>query len=294
MTEQTFAPRPSQLNTVLVISILTVAIALLWIGSQLDLIWSPLLGIAYSFILLTNYALMHDGAHDNLHYNQGLNWLLAMQCGWLFPSAFTPMKVTHVVHHGCNRTDHEMFDYYYAEDNLWIKYGQWYAISSGLFWLVIPIGAVIMATFPSFLRTRSFARSKSSGVLFDDFGRPEIRKIRLETALGILFWVFLFTVLHIRWQTALIFYLCFAFNWSTRQVLDGALNLKVSRLTGWILLNGQRDLVHHQQPALPWIALPEAGKQSASPVSYWRQYLRQWKGPRPNHEIAPQPLPRSI
>jgi len=68
----------------------------------------------------------------------------------------------------------------------------------------------------------------------------------------------------------------------------------VGRVMGWVLLNGQWDLVHHRQPHLPWTLLPEAGRTSKAPVSYWRQYLRLWKGPRPCCEPGPEVLPRRV
>jgi fatty acid desaturase len=70
-------------------------------------------------------------------------------------------------------------------------------------------------------------------------------------------------------------------------VMKGAWNLKVSRLMGWVFLNGQWDLVHHMNPDLPWQLLPNEGARSAEPISYWRQYLKMWGGPRPNQEPAP-------
>ena len=98
------------------------------------------------------------------------------------------------------------------------------------------------------------------------------------------------------------FYAFFAFNWSTRQyvthaftvreVRDGALNLKVSRPLGWILLQGQWDLVHHQHPHVPWIHLQKLATDSQAPVSYVRQYLKLWKGPRLNTVPGPAILPK--
>jgi hypothetical protein len=73
-------------------------------------------------------------------------------------------------------------------------------------------------------------------------------------------------------------------------VINGALNLRVSRPMSWLLLQGNWDLVHHQMPWLPWTSLRTHGLQSVPPVSFWRQYLRMWSGPRPTTEPAPERL----
>jgi fatty acid desaturase len=290
------------LNALLVLSVFGAAVALIVLASRLGFPWAIVIAVAFSFLLLTNYALIHEGAHDNLHRRPRLNWLLGMLSGWMFPVSFTLLQVTHIVHHCCNRTDYESFDYYYPHDNRFLVYGQWYGLLTGLFWPVLPIGSIVLAIAPQLLHTRPFARARSTAVLFDDFGPRQILRVRVEVVLGIAFWTILFSVVGLRWDTTLLLYAFFAVNWSTRQyvthaftqrdVIHGALNLKVSRPMGWVLLNGQWDLVHHRHPKLPWTALAVAGQDSEKPVSYWRQYFRLWKGPRPCPQPEPKPLPR--
>lgn len=72
-----------------------------------------------------------------------------------------------------------------------------------------------------------------------------------------------------------------------RDVINGAHNLKVGRLMSWILLNGHWDLVHHNYPSARWQTLSVLGRTSRAPVPYWKQYFKQWLGPRPNHQPAP-------
>ena len=297
-------PIPERTNLVLAGCILVTALAMLWLGSRLPLAGTLAVGFLFSFLLLTNYALLHEATHDMLHSNRHINWLVGMILGWLFPVSFTVLHVTHIVHHCCNRTDHEMFDCYYPGDPMFVKYTQWYGLLLGLWWPFIPIGSMLLAITPGLLKTRVFRRARTTAVLFDDFGAPEARRIRAEVLLGTVFWAILFAGLGVDWKAALIMYACFAFNWSTRQyvthaftprdVKNGALNLKVGRTMGWVLLNGQWDLVHHRQPHLPWNHLPQAGRTSQAPVSYWRQYARLWKGPRPCREPGPEVLPRGV
>ncbi len=296
-------PVPDRLNSLLVVSVLLAAVGLLWTGTRLHGAWLLLPAITYAFLLLTVYALIHEATHDVLHSDRRLNHLMGAVLGWLFPISFTVLRVTHIVHHCCNRTDHEMFDCYYPGDNRLVKYIQWYGLLLGLWWILIPIGTLLLAIAPRLLVSTPFRRARSTAVLFDDFGASEVRWIRLEVLGGLLFWASLITLLQLDWSLLAVYYACFAFNWSTRQyvthaftprdVRDGALNLKVGRLMKWILLNGHWDLVHHQHPHVSWYYLDRLGRDSAPPVSYWRQYLRLWKGPRPCTEQGPEILPKT-
>ena len=289
-----------RLNLLLVAGVQVASAALLWLGSRGGLGWALAVGVVLSFVLLTNYALIHEGTHDNLHPDARWNRWLGVAAGALFPVPFSMIRVTHTVHHCCNRTDHEMFDQYYPGDNMFLKLGQWYGLLSGFFWPWIPVGAVLLATFPSVLGTRPFRKARTTAVLFDDFERNGIRRIRVEVLLIAAYWAAMFWMFDLRWQNVLVMYACFAFNWSTRQyvthaftqrdVVNGALNLRVSRPMAWLLLHGNWDLVHHQKPWLPWTELEAAGHDSVPPVSYGRQYLRMWLGPRPATGPSPQRL----
>ena len=293
---------PAKLNITLVILVQIVTLFLLYLASRIDLIWAIPIGIVVSFILLTNYALIHEAAHDNLNPSTRINRYLGTLSGFLFPVSFTFLKIAHKVHHNHNRTDNEMFDYYYPHDNLWVKRAQWYSILIGIYPPIIPVGSVLMGFFPWVYKAKPFVKALSSAVLFanNQFHLQDIRKIRIEVILACLYWVIIWNLLSLNWVPVIIVYACFCFNWSTRQyvthaftprqVIEGALNLKVSRLMGWVLLHSQWDQVHHKKPKVSWIDLPKYASSTMQPISYWRQYLRLWKGPRPNKEPAPAPI----
>jgi fatty acid desaturase len=274
-------------------------VALLWVASQVSGIYLILAIVGFSFIGLTNYALIHEACHNGLNEHGNWNWLMGTVASWMFPVSFSFMVIAHKVHHINNRTDNEMFDYYYPNDNLLIKYGQWYSILTGIYPPIIPLGSLLMATVPWVFWMRPWQKAKSSSIIFNRalFPGPIIWKIRLEVVMGILFWYLLFTWLKLDPWAVLWLYMGFWFNWSTRQyvthafserdVLNGAHNLKVGRLMGWILLNGHWDLVHHNHPSARWQTLSELGRTSRDPIPYWKQYFKQWLGPRPNHQSAP-------
>jgi len=159
-----------------------------------------------------------------------------------------------------------------------------------------------MAFVPGVFRLRPWRTAKSSSIIFDRglFNVAVVTKIRREVLLGIVFWVVTWQTLDLDLLSVGILYAAFWFNWSTRQyvthafsprdVMNGAWNLKVSRMMGWIFLNGQWDLVHHNYPRVHWQDLPTLRSTSRKPISYWRQYLKLWTGPRPNWEPAPVAL----
>jgi fatty acid desaturase len=301
-------PIPDRLNTALVAVVILAAVSLLWLGSRVES-WGAVIAIGalFSYVLLTNYALLHEAGHGNLHSDPRMNRILGAAAGLLFPMPYSMFRVTHQGHHLRNRTDHEMFDLYYPTDNKLIRFVQWYGILCGMFWPLVPIGALLFAVWPSLLRTPVFRRARSSSYLLGDIRDAEVRTIRVELLLTIVFFAALFWLFDLRWQAVLVMYACFSFNWSTRQyvghafsrrdVIEGAWNLKHWPMMSWILLHGEYDLNHHRHPEAPWYYLPRLTRPDDPRVSYVMQYWRQWLGPRANVEPAPESrevLPLSV
>jgi fatty acid desaturase len=124
-----------------------------------------------------------------------------------------------------------------------------------------------------------------------------VNAVRLELLLIIAFFAALFWLLHLRWQNTLILYACFSFNWSTRQyvghaftkrdIIDGAWNLRHNQLMSFLLLHSEYDLNHHRYPEISWYYLPRLTRPGEERPNYFRQYWRQWLGPR----LATEPEP---
>lgn len=289
-----------KVNILLVVFVQVLAFGLLWLGSRVDIVWAILLGIVFSFVLLTNYALMHDAAHHALHKNKYINYVLGLMSSTLFPQSFSLFEVAHQMHHQGNRTDNETFDYYKPTDNTYIKRIQWYGILTGVWYPMVIIGTLLTSITPSIFRLKIFSASVGSLVLFNAFKGWVITKIRLEVLFVIMIWFLTWYVLSLQIWTMVLFYAIFGFNWSTRQyvthawtprdVVEGALNLKTSKTMQLILLNGNWDHVHHKYPYLPWSELINTKYHELQPVSYVRQYLSLWRGPRPNTEPSPDPI----
>jgi fatty acid desaturase len=293
-------PIPNVLNWFLVGLVFSAGIALLWLGSQATAWYAiALIGVAFSYLMLTNYALLHEAAHGNLNFNPHINYLLGVITGALFPIPFRLMRTTHQNHHLHNRTDHEMFDLYYPSDNQGLKWIQWYGILGGLFWPFVPLGALIFALWPRLLIWQMLKKSNPArGVaIVAILERKAIQAIRLEVLLIIVFFCALFWLLDLKWLNTLVLYACFSLNWSTRQyvghafsrrdIVDGAWNLKHVPWMSWLLLHGEWDLNHHRRPDVSWYYLPRLSEPGQPRLSYWKQYWRQWLGPRPCQEAEP-------
>src|SRR5947208_1629638 len=111
-------PIPDRLNVFLVALVFSGGVALLWLGSRVSAWYAVLLvGVAFSYLMLTNYALLHEASHGNLHSDPRANYWLGLITGALFPMPFSLIRTTHQGHHLRNRTDFEMFDIYYPTDN---------------------------------------------------------------------------------------------------------------------------------------------------------------------------------
>src|SRR6516162_7749147 len=75
-------PIPNRLNLCLASLVFAGAMALVWLGSQATAWYDVLLvGIAFSYLMLTNYALLHEAAHGNLHSSNRVNYLLGVLSG---------------------------------------------------------------------------------------------------------------------------------------------------------------------------------------------------------------------
>jgi fatty acid desaturase len=291
-------PIPNRLNLALLPLVFVAAATLLWLASRASA-WPIVfgIGVAFSYVLLSNYALLHEAAHLNLNDDLTANYWLGVWAGLLFPVPFTLIHLTHQGHHQRNRTDAEMFDLYYATDNRLYKYWIWYGTLAGWFWPLVPIGALLVAVVPRPLYRRLFTRPPWSNPSLEDLTRAALWRIRFECVLIVAVWVLLFWLLDLRWPAVLVSYACFSFNWSTRQyvshaftprhVIDGALNLQHNKVMEKILLNGHWDLNHHRRPDVSWYYLPRLSDPLEGRPSYRRQYWRQWLGPRMTSEPSP-------
>lgn len=285
---------PNRINYLLIIIVQTIALGSLAIGSQLNLVGMVCCAIIYSFILQTNYALIHEATHNILNANSKLNVVLGSLCCCLFPLPFSIVRITHAMHHRHNRDPNERFDLYEDNHFSWSRFVNWYGILTGFFWLFTVIGLNLIAIFPSLLKRLNITRSSPHVLRALRIYYAQNTKLlpRLQIVAIVGYWILAIGLLKLTTSMLLLGLIAFAFNWSTRQYIQhayasldnilGSHNLTTNKLNGLILLNGQWDLIHHRYPYAPWIALPLLAKQQppeAPHLSYGKQYLRMWQGP---------------
>ena len=292
MVKTASPPIPGALNAVLVCGLLALAVALLKAASVVqNPMLTALMGVTFSYLMLTNYSLAHEAAHRKLAANPWHNYMLGLIPATLFPMSLTLLVNTHTRHHFQNRADEEMFDYFHSSDNRVVKVVTWYGIMLGVFGLWPPLATLLLAVFPLRWVQRSVNKTKSVRAYLSQFSNDELRRIRGEFVVIAAFFALLIEGLEISPWILLLFYGMALFNWSTRQfvehaytplhTVEGSLNLKHFSWMSWLLLHRELDLNHHRRPDVPWIYLPALSSPEERRVHYLAQYAAMWLGPRP-------------
>ena len=140
-------------------------------------------GIVFSYLFLTVYALLHEGSHGNLNSHPRLNYCLGVVTGLIFGGPFAMIRVTHQGHHSRNRTDPEIFDLYTDTDSRFLKTVQWYGTLAGLFWPFVPISAVLISICPGAVRSRLFTRPPLGNANLGDLDAGDVWRMRGELLL---------------------------------------------------------------------------------------------------------------
>lgn len=295
---------PATLNITLSIASYGLAIFFLWLTAHAGPVWVKIAGaIGFSLIANTIFSLMHESVHGIFHTHHRINYGFGLLSSAFFPTSFTFQKVCHLGHHRRNRSDVELFDYYYDERDKWIKRLQLYWILLGIYWLAIPFGCLVYLVWPRafqwglFRNANRSAQVTSTDAMLSGFDDAPVTRIRLEILFALAFQVILFLSLNLTWWSWLLCYGAFALNWcslqytdhafSERDVKNGAWNLKVNKFLRYIFLNYHFHLAHHQDPSIPWIHLPRFVKPDQPRPSFLKLYLQLWKGPRLTTEPPP-------
>jgi fatty acid desaturase len=290
---------PGALNIALAFGVLASNAVLLWSASHAAS-WLVVLACAAAFSYTNNtaYSLLHEAVHRKFHRSAAVNEWYGRILAASFPTGFTFHRLCHLGHHRRNRTEVERFDYYTPGDNRLLKFAQWYGILTGLYWLVPPLGCLLVLFVPVRVllhvvdsRGSSAAEHLGAEAMLDGLAGAPALRMRLEIVFSALLQAAAWWVLDLSATGWLACYAAFALNWSALQyadhawseldVRDGAWNLQVSRGVQYIFLNYHHHHAHHQHPDVPWIHLGQFVDFAAPRPSFLRMYLSMWRGPRP-------------
>ena len=297
---------PDRINMVITILCTCAYIALLWTASHVhDYRWVLLCGFLFAVIMVPVYSLIHEAEHGIINSNEAVNDSMGRWLSILFIAPYTFFKHCHLKHHKKNRTDEEMWDLYYEHKDKLKRYGTLYGMMIGIGYFSMWLAVVLYAFAPGLIYTRFFNSNKEiAGFLKGGDRIDKVAKSRWESILVIVFQVALFFILDLKWAPWLTLFAMHGFLWSSqnyvnhafspRDIINGAHNLKIPKWLKFIYLNFNLHLAHHQNPKIPWIHLPSFIKQGKGRISFFRNYLRLWKGPRLTDEKEPKHLSHDI
>jgi fatty acid desaturase len=255
--------------------------------------------------LLTNpyWSLIHESIHDLFHPNRNINAFFGRLLSILFGSPFRILRLSHLVHHKLNRTPAEGTEYYdrAATTKARAAPGYYFQICAGLYLveLLSPVYFLLPRAIPAWVFDRFIRPDSVSGVLMKTWlGAASLREIRFDGLLTLCWialaffcyggdWLLLIAVLSAR--AFLISFLDNVYHYAT-PVGDifYARNLRLAAVPAKLLLHFNLHGVHHLNPAIPWIDLPQAFDAQAGKYhdDYFAAAVRQLRGP-----IALQDLP---
>lgn len=283
----------------------------LWLASHGVLWWHKALGILL-FALSNNtlFSLLHEAVHKIYSKNQRINDAMGILASAFFPTGFTFQRLCHLAHHCNNRSDHEMFDMYYPNDNLLLKRIQFFGIFTGLYWLVLILGWLIYLVYPGFFDLVSKLGEKSRLLKHADvaillpFGKTNKEsRIRFELAFTLIIQILIFYFLQLTFGWWLLAYWVFSLFWGSLQYADhafsprdirkGAWDLRINPIMRYIFLNYHHHRAHHMNPNVPWFDLAKYIDYGNYRPRFLEIYLRMWKGPIKTKEPEPAGLNES-
>ena len=258
-----------------------------------------LCGFLFAVVMVPVYSLIHEAEHGIINSNEAVNDFMGRWLSTLFIAPYTFFKHCHLKHHKKNRTDEEMWDLYYEHQDKLKRYGTLYGMMIGIGYFSMWLAVLLYAIAPGLIYTRFFYSHKEVGGFLKGSDRKDkVTKSRWESIVVIIFQVTIFFILDLRFTSWLTLFAMHGFLWSSqnyvnhafspRDIINGAHNLKIPVWLKLIYLNFNLHLAHHQNPKIPWLHLPKFINSGKGRISFFRNYLRLWKGPRLTKELSPE------
>ncbi len=260
--------------------------------------WVLAIAVLFAVIMIPVYTLIHEAEHNIIHTNIFINNFLGRWLCCLFIAPYTFFKHCHHRHHKKNRTDIEIWELYFEHQVKWKRYGNLYVMMIGIGYWSVVLSVLLFAVAPKLVYSRFFMQhTETAGFLEGSNTKEKISASRTESLSVLLFHVACFFIFQFNLAAWLCCYVVHGFVWSSqnyvnhafspRDVINGAHNLKVPVWLKAVYLNFNLHLAHHQHPKIPWIHLPHFIKHGTHRTSFFRNYLRLWKGPVLTHEPDP-------
>jgi fatty acid desaturase len=296
---------PGRLNILLLFGSVAASAGALWWASLPNTPWWQVLiaAVTFSFTNNTTFSLLHEAVHRVAHPNRALNDWIGRVAAALFPTSFRLQRSFHLNHHRNNRSEVERFDYLQPGESRVLKYGQWYAVLSGVYWMSAPLANALFFFIPRFFQLKlwhedsNLAQQTSAATYFESVEAVPATTARAEILFSVAVQLALIYGLNLSWGGWWACYGAFAVHWGSLQYADhawspldrreGAWNLRVNPISRAFFLNYHDHLVHHRYPTVPWVHLPKLVLNTDPRPAFWRIYLRMWLGPQP----LPAPSP---
>ncbi len=258
--------------------------------------------------LLNNpfWSLLHEAIHDMFHPSRRWNRVAGKVLAVFFGSPFIVLRLSHLLHHKLNRSAVEATELYSPEKitSARASLGYYGHIFGGLYFL--EIASPLLFFLPRIalrrLERKYFSGADLSGNLMKGLLRDEaVHETRADGLLifGLLaasaacygaYWPLLAVVFLAR--AFFISFLDNVYHYGTP--IDDtfyARNLSLPAVCSAGLLNFNLHGIHHRNPAIPWIGLPQVFRQQSMQFegNYFSAAFRQFDGPRTRSEMSGSP-----
>lgn len=251
-----------------------------------------------SVVLFSNpfWSLIHEAIHDMFHPVYRINMAAGRILSVFFASPFRVLRLSHLLHHKLNRTPMEATEIFDLKLTSWLRAspGYYFYILGGLYLYEVlsPLPFFLPRNILSKMERRYFTGNDLAGSLARSLMTEEsVREMRTDGVLIIVlfglslgcygaWWPLLPAALMAR--AFLISFLDNVYHYKT-PVNDVffANNLWLPRLLEKALLHFNLHGIHHRNPTIPWIKLPEVFEEQASKFdgNYLTAAVRQLRGP---------------
>ncbi|GIX42340.1 MAG: hypothetical protein KatS3mg129_2073 [Leptospiraceae bacterium] len=250
----------------------------------------PLLGI-FSYPL---WILIHDAIHGILFYSKTANNILGRVLCIYFGSPFRILQGGHLLHHGYNRTNEDINEYYNPEREssilAYIRYYYW--LLGGLYLSEFLCNLILFIPDSCLLKIKNFYKNRSR-LKYNFIGFIILYKqeIRWDAFINLIFYSIIFYIYGLKFYLFISFLFIrgliislmdnvFHYGTQPNKVISGY-NLKTSKFIQLLILNANYHGLHHQKPKIPWFFLEKEFIRTKNQYNstLFKQLLKQFNGP---------------